>query len=102
MEYSTRKTYTANVEGNATGLHWFNDDGCISVTTSDKKLMAQIRQLKKRSSEVVIDEDTGDYMLAIIPRDSLKIGIPLRREYTEEQKKKAAERLAKWRENNNK
>ena len=102
MEYSTKKAYTANVEENATGLHWFNDDGCISVTTSDKKLMAQIRKLKKGNPEVVIDEDTGDYMLAIIPRDSLKIGMPRHWELSEEQKKKAAEHLAKWRENNNK
>lgn len=95
MEYSTRKAYTANVEENATGLHWFNDDGCISVTTSDKKLMTQIRKLKKESPEVVIDEDKGNYMLAIIPRDSLKIGIPIRRELTEEQRKALSERAKK-------
>lgn len=78
MELNTKQALSQNVMAGATGLHWFNGDETIEVTTSDTKLMTKIRKLAKVNPEVVIDQnptkENGGFMLALIPYDCLKLG----------------------------
>lgn len=75
---NTKNCLSDNVENNATGLHWFNGDEVIEVTTSDKKFMTKIRKLSRVNKDVVIDQEprveNGGVMLALIPYDCLKLG----------------------------
>lgn len=96
---NTTNSLSQNVEPGATGLHWFNGDETIEVTTADKSLMSMIRKLAKVNSGVIIDQepnqDNGGFMLALIPRECLKLGNKRHIVLTEEQKKERAEQLRK-------
>ena len=67
----TKNCLSANVEKGATGLHWFNGDEKIEVTTSDTKFMTKIRKLAKVNSDIIIDyepcEESDGFMIALIP-----------------------------------
>lgn len=101
MKENTIKSLSANVSKGETGIHYFNGDEMIEVTTSDSKLMTKIRKLAKDCKEVVIDQepckDNGGFMLALVPYACLGFHLPRTRQMTEEQKQAAAERMRKMR-----
>ena len=78
MKENTINTLSANVEKGATGIHYFNGDETMEITTADKTLMTKIRRLAKVSDDVVIDQepnkDNGGFMLALVPAKCLKLG----------------------------
>lgn len=78
MKENTINALSANVEKDATGIHYFNGDGTMEITTADKTLMTKIRRLAKVSDDVVIDQepnkDNGGFMLALVPAKCLKLG----------------------------
>lgn len=78
MEANTIQALSQKVKPGATGLHWFNGDETIEVTTSDSKLMTKIRRLAKVNPDVVIDQsptkENGGFMLALISYECLKLG----------------------------
>lgn len=97
----TNKSLSQNVIPNSTGLFWVNGDETIEVTTADRNFMSQIRKLSKVNSDVVIDQEpnqeNGGFMLALIPRECLKLGNKRHIELSEDRKKALAERLKKSR-----
>ena len=78
MKENTINALSANVEKGATGIHYFNGDETMEITTADKTLMTKIRRLAKVSDVVVIDQepnkDNGGFMLALVPAKCLKLG----------------------------
>ena len=54
MELNTKQALSQKVEPGATGLHWFNSDETIEVSTSDTKLMTKIRKLAKVNPDVTL------------------------------------------------
>lgn len=78
MKENTINALSANVEKGATGIHYFNGDETMEITTADKTLMTKIRRLAKVSDDVVIDQepnkDNGGFMLALVPVKCLKLG----------------------------
>lgn len=78
MKENTINALSANVEKGATGIHYFNGDETMEITTADKTLMTKIRRLAKVSDDVVIDQepnkDNGGFMLALVPLKCLKLG----------------------------
>lgn len=78
MKENTINALSANVEKDATGIHYFNGDETMEITTADKTLMTKIRRLAKVSDDVVIDQepnkDNGGFMLALVPVKCLKLG----------------------------
>lgn len=78
MKENTINALSANVEKGATGIHYFNGDETMEITTADKTLMTKIRRLAKVSDDVVIDQepnkDNGGFMLALVPAKCLKLG----------------------------
>ena len=78
MKENTINALSANVEKGATGIHYFNGDETMEITTADKTLMTKIRRLAKVSDVVVIDQepnkDNGGFMLALVPVKCLKLG----------------------------
>lgn len=78
MKENTINALSANVEKGATGIHYFNGEETMEITTADKTLMTKIRRLAKVSDDVVIDQepnkDNGGFMLALVPAKCLKLG----------------------------
>ena len=78
MKENTINALSANVKKGATGIHYFNGDETMEITTADKTLMTKIRRLAKVSDVVVIDQepnkDNGGFMLALVPVKCLKLG----------------------------
>lgn len=78
MKENTINALSANVEKGATGIHYFNGNETMEITTADKTLMTKIRRLAKVSDDVVIDQepnkDNGGFMLALVPAKCLKLG----------------------------
>ena len=78
MKENTINALSANVEKGATGIHYFNANETMEITTADKTLMTKIRRLAKVSDDVVIDQepnkDNGGFMLALVPAKCLKLG----------------------------
>lgn len=78
MKENTINALSANVEKGATGIHYFNGDETMEITTADKTLMTKIRRLAKVSDDVVIDQepnkDNGGFMLALVSAKCLKLG----------------------------
>ena len=78
MKENTINALSANVEKGATGIHYFNGNETMEITTADKTLMTKIRRLAKVSDVVVIDQepnkDNGGFMLALVPVKCLKLG----------------------------
>ena len=70
---------SCNVSAGETGIHYYNGDEMIEITTSDTKLMTKIRKLSKVCHDVVIDreptKETDGLMLALIPYTCLKLGV---------------------------
>ena len=79
MKDSFDNTKSCNISFGETGIHYYNGDEMIEVTTSDSKLMTKIRKLAKSCTDVVIDreptKETDGLMLALIPYTCLKLGI---------------------------
>ena len=73
------KVLSCNVSAGETGIHYYDGDEMIEITTSDTKLMTKIRKLQKSCPDVVIDrepsKETDGLMLAIIPYTCLKLGV---------------------------
>lgn len=79
MKDSFDNSKSCNISFGETGIHYYNGDEMIEITTSDSKLMTKIRKLAKVCPDVVIDreptKETDNLMLAIIPYTCLKLGI---------------------------
>ena len=79
LEKPFDNTKSSNVSFGETGIHYFDGDEMIEITTSDSKLMTKIRKLAKVCSDVVIDsepcKETNGLMLALVPYTCLKLGV---------------------------
>ena len=75
-------------------LEWYNGERHIAVTLHDSKYITRVKELaKKYPKEVKILHTNKDgSIFAHIPRSALKISI-VHREMSEENKKKASDRL---------
>lgn len=104
MKENTINALSANVGKGATGIHYFNGDETMEITTADKRLMTKIRKAAKTNSDIVIDQepsvDNGGFMMALVPVWCLRFATGKKREMTDEQKKAAAERMKKMRKQN--
>jgi hypothetical protein len=73
------KVLSSNISAGETGIHYYDGDEMIEITTSDTKLMTKIRKLAKVCPDVVIDreptKETDGLMLALIPYTCLKLGV---------------------------
>ena len=78
MKENTINALSANVEKGATGIHYFNGNETMEITTADKTLMTKIRRLAKVSDDVVIDQepnkDNVGFMLALVPAKCTQCG----------------------------
>ena len=95
-EYEQEDEYIRTTDLKENAIEWYNGQDTITLTLSQKKFINKINRLAKEyPNEVKIDKINDDgTILAHIPLKYLRITKP--REFTEEEKLKAKERLLSY------
>ena len=79
-------------------IEWINGSDKVTASFYMKRFVNKIKKLAKTCPEVTYEENKDGSLLCHFPLKFLKISRPQQREFTEEQRREAAERLAKVRQ----